>query len=146
MQLYEALWSGQESTSDPRFHCILNTAFALACQLNGLIAPESREACSVVFFNRAKTLLQFDILEVGSFELVQALLLMSQYLQSTNSPSRCWIVAGLAIRIAQGLGLHQDAIVMTMPSQRDREMARRVWHGCILMDRQVESFPQTHHG
>lgn len=145
MQMYKCLWSGEESASGPRFYCILNTVFALGCQLNGLIAPESREACSVVFFNRAKILLQFDIFEEGSLELVQALLLMSQYLQSTNSPSRCWIVVGLAIRIAQGLGLHQDEIIITMPSQRDREMARRVWHGCIFMDRHVSHFPYRIH-
>ena len=132
---YENMWTGEGTPSTPMFHCILNTAFAIACQLDDTIAPESRESSSAVFFNRAKQLLRFDILEAGSLDLVQALLLMGQYLQSTNSPARCWIVVGLGIRIAQSLGLYQDEATSMLPTQRDREMARRIWHGCVLMDR-----------
>jgi hypothetical protein len=132
---YEELWTGSDSPNTPMFHCILNIAFALGCQLNAAIPPESRESVSMVYFERSRQLLHFDILEGGDFEVVQALLLMGQYLQSTNSPSRCWNVVGMAVRIAQGLGLHHQGTKSMLSTQRDREMRRRVWHGCVLMDR-----------
>ncbi len=61
---------------------------------------------SRVFYARAKSLLSFDMLGRGSIGLVQALLLMGQYLQSTESSGLCWNVVGLAIRVAQRIGLH----------------------------------------
>ena len=84
---------------------MLNTVFALGCQLNNKIEPEQKESNANVYFERAIGLLRLDLLGFGSFHLVQALLLMGQYLQSTNTPHRCWVLVGLAIHIAQDLGL-----------------------------------------
>ncbi|CAO0793285.1 unnamed protein product [Mucor circinelloides] len=123
-----------ESENEPLFQCTLNLVFALGCQLSPDTNENEREVASDVFFQRSKKLLHFDILEAGSIKVVQALLLMGQYLQCTKLPGRCWIVVGLAIRVAQGIGLHLER---KSENQLDRELRRRLWGGCIVLDRVI---------
>jgi len=94
---------------------------------------QDRHALSERFFTRCQDYLHIDILDQGSLALVQTLLIITQYLQSTHSPSRCWNSLGLACRIGQGLGLHvEDSAAKLDPTQV--ELRRRVWHGCNVMD------------
>ena len=119
--------------------------FALGCQLSPEIGESEREPTSDVFFQRSKKLLHFDILDEGNIKVVQALLLMGQYLQCTKMPGRCWIVVGLATRVAQGLGLHRDAHNINngryktngngCTRQLERELRKRLWGGCLVLDR-----------
>lgn len=118
------------SEDDPLFYCLLNLVLALGCQFSTLF--ESSIHSGDTFFNRAKTLLGFSIFDVGTLQVVQALLLMGSYLQSTNRPNRCWNVLGMGIRVAQGLGLH---IERSGGDLVERETRRRAWWGCVLMDR-----------
>ena len=125
-------------------HCILNVVFALGCKGNGL---QGRSQRSDLYWQRCKRLLQldFDIFSRGCLSLVQALLLMALYLQSTELTGACWNVVGVATRVAQGIGLHssptssQDGARLgdQTPSQLTSENAlrSRVWSGCVLMDR-----------
>ncbi|KFY78694.1 hypothetical protein V499_02187 [Pseudogymnoascus sp. VKM F-103] len=116
------------------YHCALNAIFALSCQLSGPeILQHDRDSLSQTFFLRCRGLLHVDILDHGSIALVQTLLIVAQYLQSTSFSSRCWTSLGLACRIGQGIGLH----VETSGFQRDErevELRRRVWYGCTVMD------------
>jgi hypothetical protein len=121
---------GSATEDDPLFYCLLNLVLALGCQFSTLF--ESSIHSGDTFFNRAKTLLGFSIFDVGSLQVVQALLLMGSYLQSTNRPNRCWNVVGMGIRVAQGLGLH---IERSGGDLVERETRRRAWWGCVLMDR-----------
>ena len=133
---YQALWTGHGPGSDePMFLCILNVIFALSCQLSDTIRPEQREASADVFFYRAREMLNFDMLQLGTFQSVQSFLLLSQYLQSTNDPHQCWLVVGIAIRTAQSLGLHLPETSAHVDSPRHRELIRKIWHGCVVMDR-----------
>ncbi|KAI8640257.1 fungal-specific transcription factor domain-containing protein [Parasitella parasitica] len=145
MKTYSLLWDQTggsinesydlyESENEPLFQCTLNLVFALGCQLSPDTNESEREVASDVFFQRSKKLLHFDILEAGSIKVVQALLLMGQYLQCTKLPGRCWIVVGLAIRVAQGIGLHLER---KSENQLDRELRRRLWGGCIVLDRVI---------
>jgi hypothetical protein len=136
---YEHLWQGQKEDDDPLFYCILNLVLALGCQFSTLF--ESSIHSGDTFFNRAKTLLGFSIFDVGTLQVVQALLLMGSYLQSTNRPNRCWNVLGMGIRVAQGLGLH---IERKMGDLVERETRRRAWWGCVLMDR-YQNAPEEQH-
>lgn len=128
------------TSRDRLFYCTLNVVFALACNFQPSTPIAERPSNGVIFFSRAKSLLHFDIMEQGSIELVQTLLLISQYLQSTEMVSTCWQITGLAIRVAQGLGLHLSAMNNSM-SQLQIEMRRRLWGGCIMMDRYVTQRP-----
>jgi Fungal specific transcription factor domain/Fungal Zn(2)-Cys(6) binuclear cluster domain len=135
---YESIWSGSSPNTDERMlTCTMNVIFALGCQLSQSIRPEKREAQAKVYFKRAQDLLRLDLWDIGSTELIQCLLLMGQYLQSTNTPHQCWMVVGHAVRVAQSLGFHLPESSFGLQSAMERELARRIWHGCIMMDRCV---------
>ncbi|KAF5862209.1 hypothetical protein ETB97_011914 [Aspergillus alliaceus] len=135
---YEKIWTGEPLQSDENMlMCTFNMIFALSCQLADFIPHGEREASADAFFSQAKDLLQFNIWDAGSAALIQCLLLMAQYLQSTDSAHQCWIVTGLAIRNAQSLGLHLPQTIARLPSPQDQQLARKIWHGCVLMDRVI---------
>lgn len=137
MQRYQKLWTGEEGETEQRLvYCIINLIFALSCQIKKRDSPDEMATAAVIFYKRAAQLLQFNVIGGGSVELVQSLLLMGQYLQSTEWPHRCWVVIGLAIRISQSLGLHMTRMTDSL-RQPDRQLARRLWHGCVFMDRMV---------
>ena len=136
VQAYQSLWTGEvEDRDEHLIYCILNTIFAITCQVYKRFSPEEKTADAEIYIQRATKLLQVDVIASGSMELIQALLLMGQYLQSTELPHSCWMVIGLAIRTAQGLGMHLPHTSANLEQQQDREMARRLWHGCVFMDR-----------
>ncbi|EXJ66448.1 uncharacterized protein A1O5_10600 [Cladophialophora psammophila CBS 110553] len=134
---YEKLWKGDDGTiEDERsYMCLLNTIFALSSQLDESTPVEERERFAHTYYTRARNLL--DIVEGGSVRSVQSFLLLGQYFQSTNEPHPCWMFVGLGIRTAQSLGLHLPETSERAADIRTRELLRRVWHGCILMDRVV---------
>ncbi|KAI8680422.1 Zn(2)-C6 fungal-type domain-containing protein [Fusarium keratoplasticum] len=156
---YLTLWTPQTSPQENRatcsmngyystlneslFHCMLNVVFALGVLHNTELTQQERDDISYTFFRRAKSLLGLDLLESGSTPLVQVLLLMGQYLQTRDITSSCWNIIGMAIRVAQGIGLHLqpeereegDASNCQAADQLEEEMRRRAWTGCVLLDR-----------
>lgn len=133
---YEKLWRSEASITDERsYMCLLNVIFALSSQIDDSIPIETRQQSAYVFYTRARELL--DIAETGLVRSVQTLLLLGQYYQSTSEPHPCWIFTGLAIRTAQSLGLHLAETSERVADIRTRELLRKVWHGCVLMDRVV---------
>lgn len=147
---YQRLWmSDAEIKASPRltgvglggpecsatiFYCALNAIFALGAQFSAR-SPRERKEIAKPFARRARYLLRIDCLDHGDLALVQALLIMAHYLQSTNLPTRCWNVAGVAYRMAQGLGLHVEVPDgdRGLPSL-NKEMRKRVWYGCVCLD------------
>ncbi|KAH6605522.1 c6 transcription factor [Trichoderma cornu-damae] len=132
------------STGDRLFYCMLNTVFALGALFSPRMDHKDRDQASRDFFERAKKLMDLDMLAAGSLALVQTLLLMGQYLQSTEMSSSCWNIVGLAVRVAQSIGLHHDPKSCSQgccPAQTldqvEIEMRRRAWCGCVLLDRVV---------
>ncbi|ORY11051.1 fungal-specific transcription factor domain-domain-containing protein, partial [Clohesyomyces aquaticus] len=135
-QAYEDLWkpSSKAGPSSVVFHCAFNAALALGMQFSDCPIDE-KERLSSACMAKAKNLLQLDLFEDGSISLVQTLLLLTQYFQSTASPNKCWISMGVACRLAQGLGLHIDEDRFSQPfDPAERELRRRVWHGCVTLD------------
>ncbi|KAK1585402.1 fungal-specific transcription factor [Colletotrichum navitas] len=135
---YRALFAGTTIDADERiFVSTLNLVFALSTQLIESMTPEQRDSSSQAYFKRAQDLLQFSLWDTGSIELIQCLLIMSQYLQSTNNPHQTWMVVGSVVRIAQGLGLHLPETSSELSSESERNLIKRIWHGCLLMDRMI---------
>jgi hypothetical protein len=135
MESYEGLFSSHGSIEvDLSLLCALNLIFALSCQLDTTASAEQRQTSANVFFRRAQKSLDIWKMD-SSLESVQVLLLLGQYLQSTNEPLQCWVFVGAATRMAQSLGLHLPETSTNVASIRQREILRRVWHACILMDR-----------
>ncbi|CZR61789.1 related to C6 transcription factor [Phialocephala subalpina] len=133
---YEALWTDLPMYMDERiFLSMLNAIFALTSQLAESMNAEARAVAAQLYFHRARGLLDLSLWESGSLEIIQCLLLMGQYLQSSDAPHQCWMVIGHAIRVAQSLGLHLPMSRFEVQSLPERELARKIWHGCVLMDR-----------
>lgn len=134
---YEGLWESQgpvgESDENVTFIPTLNLVFALGCQFSDLVPAEKKAKAATAFYGRSRSLLLFDILGSTQVTVVQWLLLSAVYLQSTSLATTCWTSVGLAIRLAQNLGLHLEPSVVEC--QVDREMRRRVWHTCVELDR-----------
>jgi hypothetical protein len=66
-------------------------------------------------------------------EFLQALLLISHYLQGTLDINECWNIVGLMIRTAVSFGLHQDPDDLAF-TVLEKEVRKRVWWGCFIID------------
>ncbi|KAH6713063.1 fungal-specific transcription factor domain-containing protein [Leptodontidium sp. MPI-SDFR-AT-0119] len=143
MSKYAEVWSPQPDKSpnstnqvdEAAFSSCLNLTFALGCQFRGSIAADKRVAVADEFYQRARKIFIYDVLDTSSMPVLQMLLLTSVYLQSTRYSERCWNSVGLAIRAAQTLGLHSESIARRPATQVTREIRRRVWHVCVTLDR-----------
>lgn len=136
-EAYEAVWLGTTPSAMPErlLHCFLNMAFALGSQFSEDIDPSRRRETGHAFWMRARKLFGPFTHEGASVERVQCMLIMGLYLQTTCETYECWMIIGSAIRMAQSLGLHMSTSTMRVPGRREVEIHRRVWHGCVFMDR-----------
>ena len=136
---YESLWTGQEQNDleidEQAYHCMLNTIFAISYKLDSTVSSEEQESLSDSYFMKAQKLLSWNLLDISHIESLQALLLMAQYLQSTSMPRGWFECVGLAIHVARNMGFHIPGRVSSFQNEHECEMARRLWYGCILMDR-----------
>ena len=143
---YEQLWlphdpeTSLSSVEETLFMPTLNLAFALGCQFSDLVPSDQKAAVANSFYERSRVILLFDVLGTTSVSVVQWLLLSGIYLQSTSHASHCWNSVGLAIRLAQSLGLHLERSSRNPEPQLKREMKRRIWHTCVVLDRSVPLF------
>jgi hypothetical protein len=129
---YEHLWrSGLQQPEPPRL-CIAYAVFALGALFSHRLPADESESLAETFYVQAKELCDLDSLDDGSLTKVQALLLMGHYLH-VKRVSRCWHIFGLAIRTAQGLGLHLSDI-NNKYGVVERETRKRCWCGCLIMD------------
>jgi hypothetical protein len=65
---------------------------------------------------------------------VQYLLLLAQYLQSTQRSVQTWATHGLAVRAAFQLGLYSSDLVKVF-SPLEQEIWKKTWFGCVILDR-----------
>ncbi|GLA38515.1 lactose regulatory protein lac9 and GAL4-like protein [Aspergillus niger] len=84
-------------------------------------------------FEAAKARLSIDMLETGNLVLVQALTIISNYMQKRNKPNSGYNYTGLARRIAMGIGLHKE-FPNSKASLFTTEVRRRVWHCLYIFD------------
>ncbi|KAI3478884.1 hypothetical protein L1887_59119 [Cichorium endivia] len=77
-------------------------------------------------FEAAKANMSIDSLETGNITLVQALALMSNYIQKRGKPNSGYNYLGLALHMAMGLGLHKEFHNWRI-APLQMEIRRRVW-------------------
>lgn len=131
---YHELWTANDNEQiDTLFLYILNLIFALAARLSLSIDPGQRDEVAKTFVTRAQDAHNIDFWSMGNFRSVQALLLVGLHFH-TRDPHSSWIAVSMATRIAQSLGLHLPETSENLPSVRAREIVRRVWYGCVVMD------------
>lgn len=83
------------------------------------------------YYDRARGLLRGEF-DNSTLSTIQALLLMARHQQSAHDSSS-WVFLGLAIRIAQDMGLHRDSSNWNL-NERQAEVRRRVWWECVVFD------------
>jgi hypothetical protein len=70
---------------------------------------------------------------------VQTLMLLSMFVghgDNDDEDTSHWFITGMAIRMAQDLGLHRDCSKWNMP-EHEIELRKRIWYAAYLMDRWV---------
>jgi hypothetical protein len=146
MVAYEKAWTSQPNggtIADERcrefeealFLSTLNIMFALGTRFSGLVPAAEKGDMAREFYNRSRQIFAYDVLDFSSLPVLQMVLLQGVYLQSTTDVSRCWNVIGIATRMAQSLGLHLDQTYERQKTIYAREMGRRLWHSCLVLDR-----------
>lgn len=75
-----------------------------------------------------------DFLNSPDLVLVQAFTLFLFLLRLDESPGFVWMMTGLAIRMAQSIGLHRDGTNFQNLKPYDIEMRRRVWWAVCMLD------------
>lgn len=75
-----------------------------------------------------------DFLNVPDIVLVQAFVIFLSLLRRHDSPRFVWMMVGMAIRMAQSLGLHRDGSHFKNLSPYDVEIRRRVWWTICMLD------------
>lgn len=101
---------------------LLNSMCALASRFSQhpRIRGEPIYLCGEVFGDKAKQVI-FALLAVPSYDLVASLLILSWYEFGCNRDVGFWMYSGMAIRMAQDLGMHKgnDRISQVERSSRD---------------------------
>ncbi|KAK2596585.1 hypothetical protein N8I77_013466 [Diaporthe amygdali] len=115
---------------------LLNAILAMATftSVSSRSSATERGAKAEVFFTRAKALCLDQMLSGSSLETVQAMLLMSQYLQGTHRSVMTWNMHGIAVKAAFQLGLHSTTSLKAY-TPLERETRTRTWFGCVMLDR-----------
>ncbi|KAK9451149.1 fungal-specific transcription factor domain-containing protein [Limtongia smithiae] len=129
-ETFRAQYRGQISRPpDTVWEILFNTVLALGawCLVN------ESSCADMAFYQNIKTLLTAEVIETGSLPLLQALILLSNYVQKRNRPNSGWNLLGIAHRMATGLGLHREFPGWTS-SPLKQEMRRRVWWGLFMFD------------
>lgn len=95
------------------------------------------------------TLREDDILDNSSIQNIQALLIYAHCgeLEKNAAASKTWNSLGLAIRMAQDLGLHRQlgaerkgkGSKEVESDANHTELRRRVWGGCVIADRWISA-------
>ncbi|KAI8411405.1 hypothetical protein FOFC_07999 [Fusarium oxysporum] len=144
-RFYGLLWEPTSlktdiTVDDPVMLATLNLVLAIGCRFTECADLGSRALQADQFYQRARGLVPIDSLDVESLPIVQLLLLTAVHLQSTRYSSRCWNIVGLAMRVAQSLGLHLNQTSATR-NQLEREMRRRIWYTCVTLDSSLVPLP-----
>ncbi|KIV77082.1 hypothetical protein PV11_08917 [Exophiala sideris] len=101
--------------------------------LGSFAASEIAPEVDVALFKAAKARMSVDMLETGNITLVQALTLISNYVQKRNKPNSGYNYLGLAKRMAMGIGLHKEFPAWQSKPMR-LEIRRRVYWCLYVFD------------
>ncbi|GAA5998630.1 uncharacterized protein JCM10292_007114 [Rhodotorula paludigena] len=125
---------------------LLLSMFALAaryCDLEEARKDGKYWTAGQEYLDKARRILNHDY---GSSKLVtvQALLLISYREIGVGAMSSAWMTNGMAIRMAQDLGLFRDVEKWFLPIQRftheEKQTRKRIWWACVILDRYTSSY------
>lgn len=133
---YERIWTSTTppKISEPAWDAILNLIFTHGCEFIS-IRPYDFFLRASSFEKHARHIILSRIFEKADLSLIQAMLLLCHYLQGTLCLNECWNLVGLMVRAAQSLGLHLDPSKEASFTTTEKEIRKRVWWGCFILDR-----------
>lgn len=114
---------------DGSWPILLNTILAIGA-FSGDLCYQNAD---IHFYREASKYLSWDILRRGTLSLVQAFALLANYLQKRNKPNSCFTLLGIAMNMAQGIGLHREFVGPAV-STFTMEIRRRVWWTMFILD------------
>ncbi|TPX24281.1 hypothetical protein DIZ76_013627 [Coccidioides immitis] len=130
---YLELWQEKEPMDDKGvFQGIVNLMLALGCLPNF----DTQEEASM-YFARGQKLIRLGSLNGEDIPCVQAYILSAQYLLAIGDVDAAWKSIGNAIRTAQVLHLHLKSGSQHLEKRVDRELAKRLWHSAIMLERMI---------
>ncbi|KLU92904.1 hypothetical protein MAPG_11852, partial [Magnaporthiopsis poae ATCC 64411] len=115
-------------------YMVLAMATTISSQA-GVDAP-TRAARGEAFFTRAKALSLNQMIAGASVEIIQVMLLMTQFLQGSQRSVKTWTIHGLAVNAAFQLGLQSEEALNRF-EPLEREIRLRTWHHCVMLDRSL---------
>lgn len=133
----------QNKDYSPSFLFLLNSLFALSSRFSDDVSlrtdPTKPETMGLHFVEKAKAILD-TIYDSPDIHCVGGLILLSYQQMGTGGGFRAWMFIGLAIRMAQHLGLNRDCVKLN-PHMHvlDREERNRVWWTCFVADRIISA-------
>ncbi|KAM0083645.1 hypothetical protein ACKRZS_004149 [Fusarium odoratissimum] len=95
----------------------------------------NRKAARKSFFQKTRLLYDFDC-EPNQLVVVQALLLMTYWYETSEDKKGAWHWVGVAISLAYTLCLHRDPSTTSMSSARQK-LYKRIWWSCFMRDRLI---------
>ncbi|PWN51163.1 hypothetical protein IE53DRAFT_62042 [Violaceomyces palustris] len=128
------LKSGAENGSLPAILanaiCAISARFSNHSELRRV----SRRSSGDTFSEMAKILI-IPLLSFPSIEVIEVLTLLSYAEFASGSDSGLWMYVGMALRMAEDLGLQHEASIMSMPNGKQRERARILFWAIVGIDR-----------
>ncbi|TKY90371.1 hypothetical protein EX895_000369 [Sporisorium graminicola] len=130
----DELRNGVESGSMPAI--LANAVCAVAARFSN--RPElrkvARKSSGDPFSEMAKILI-IPLLSFPSIEVIEVLILLSYSEFAAGSDSGLWMYVGMALRMAQDLGLQHEVSVQSIPNEKHQEKARLLFWAVIGLDR-----------
>ncbi|KAK4152469.1 activator of stress genes 1 [Chaetomidium leptoderma] len=102
-------------------------------ECRGLLGYSREEALQRYSSGVRLSLLRMGFLRSHDVTILQALVIYLTSLQGRYNRHAVWILNGVAIRVAQKMGLHRDGEALGL-SPFDCEMRRRLWWQIIMVD------------
>ncbi|SGZ26904.1 BQ5605_C025g09992 [Microbotryum silenes-dioicae] len=129
--------SGSLSSTQLDGPLLVNTICAAAARFSeasSIVQLEQEPATwGIAFANKAKQLLT-PLLGLPSSGTVASLLLLAHHEFGLNSEGALWMYTGMAVRMAQDIGLHLN-IRRPTSDRRKRAQDSLLWWSCVTMDR-----------
>ncbi|KAH8892187.1 hypothetical protein GQ53DRAFT_841035 [Thozetella sp. PMI_491] len=124
------------STLRPSWLCLLNTIMAFATSLGDSSGHPASEnpTKSDIFLDRALHMVSKMQGRPANLETLQAMLLVTQYVQGTQRSAQTWNLQRLTVQIAYQIGVHSSSSLSTM-TPLEREIRKRSWLMCFVLDK-----------
>ncbi|KAG2187853.1 hypothetical protein INT44_000603, partial [Umbelopsis vinacea] len=102
---------------------------------DSLLISTNGRALSDILFDRVLKEVFLQSVSGPSLPMVQAIiLLINHHARMDSKGSDCYLLIGIAIRMAQDLGLHQSCDDWNMP-EMEKQTRKRIWWSLYVMDR-----------